>query len=132
MSLVEKNTPANGGDIRDVGSIPELGRSFGGGHGNPFQCSCLENPVDRGAWQATVHAVTESRTRLKRLAQHSLFFTHSSADGHLGGFHVLGVINSASVSIGVLASFHIRVCLFSGCVPESGIAGSHGSSIFSL
>ena len=55
-----KNLPANAGDIRDPGSIPGLGRSPGGGHGNPLQYSCLENPMDRGAWQATVCRVTES------------------------------------------------------------------------
>ena len=53
-----KNPPANMGDIRDTGSIPGLGRSSGGGHGNPLQYSCLENPRDRGAWQATVLGVT--------------------------------------------------------------------------
>ena len=57
-----KNLSANAGDIRDVGSIPGLGRSPGGGHGNPLQYSCLENPTDRGAWQATVHRVTELDT----------------------------------------------------------------------
>ena len=50
--VVVKNPPANAGDIRDVGSIPGLGRSLGGGHGNPLQYSCLENSVDRGAWWA--------------------------------------------------------------------------------
>ena len=50
-----KNLPANAGDIRDAGSIPGLGRSPGEEHGNPLQYSCLENPMDRGAWQATVH-----------------------------------------------------------------------------
>ena len=55
-----KNPPANAGDIRDLDSIPESGRSLGGGHGNPLQYSCLENSMDRGAWQATVHRVTES------------------------------------------------------------------------
>ena len=49
---------------RDMGSIPGLGRSPGGGHGNPPQFSCLENPMDRGAWRATVHGVSKSRTRL--------------------------------------------------------------------
>ena len=62
MTLVVKNPPAKTGDIRDAGSIPESGRSPGGGHGNPLQCSCLENPMDRGAWQAIVHRVTESDT----------------------------------------------------------------------
>ena len=55
-----------------MGSIPESGRSPGGGHGNPLQCSCLENPVDRGAWRATVHGVTKSQTRLSDKAQHSI------------------------------------------------------------
>ena len=63
-----KNPPADAGDIRDVGSIPELGRSFGGGHGIPFQCSCLENPVDRGAWRATAQEVAKSQTQPNDLA----------------------------------------------------------------
>ena len=56
-----KNPPANVGDARDVGSIPGLGRSPGGGHGNPLECSCLEKPMDRGAWWATVHGVFQAR-----------------------------------------------------------------------
>ena len=63
--LVVKNLPANAGDTRDGGSIPASGRSPGGGHGNPLQSSCLENPMDRGAWWATVHGVTKSWTQLK-------------------------------------------------------------------
>ena len=55
-----KNPPANAGDIRDVGLIPGSGRSPGGGHGNPLQYSCLENPMDRGAWRAAVHRLAES------------------------------------------------------------------------
>ena len=50
-----KNSPGNEGGIRVMGSIPESGRSPGGGHGNPFQDSCLENPMNKGAWWATVH-----------------------------------------------------------------------------
>ena len=57
--LVVKNPPANGGDMRDVGSVSGFGRSPGGGHGNPLQYSCLENPMDRGAWWATIHRVAE-------------------------------------------------------------------------
>ena len=49
---------------RDLGSIPGLGRSHGGGLGNPLQYSCLENPMDRGAWRAIVHGITKSRTPL--------------------------------------------------------------------
>ena len=64
-----KILPANAGDAGDVGSIPGLGRSPGGGNGNPLQYSCLENPVDRGAWWATVHRVAESYTT-ERLNTH--------------------------------------------------------------
>ena len=60
--LVVKNLPANAGDARDVGSIPGLGRPSGGGQGNPLQYSCLENPVETGAWRATVRRVAHSRT----------------------------------------------------------------------
>ena len=57
-----KSSPANAGDIRDVGLVPELGRSPGGGRGNLLQYSCLENPMDRGAWQAIVHRVVKNQT----------------------------------------------------------------------
>ena len=57
MALVVKNLPANAGDVRDVGLIPGLGRSLGEGHGSPLQYSCLENPMDRGAWRTTVYRV---------------------------------------------------------------------------
>ena len=66
-----KNPPANAGNTRDTGLIPGWGRSPGGGHGNPLQYSCLENPMDRGAWLATVHGVTKSQTRLKQLSTHT-------------------------------------------------------------
>ena len=56
-----KNPPATAGGIKDMGSIPGSARSPGGGHGNPHQYSYLENPMDRGAWQAAVHRVTQSR-----------------------------------------------------------------------
>ena len=62
-ALVVKNTPANAGDVIDVGLIPGSGRSPGGGHSNPVQYSFVENPMDRGAWRATVHrSHTESDT----------------------------------------------------------------------
>ena len=54
------NPPANAGDVRDIGSIPGSGRSHGGRHGNPLQYSCLENPMDKGAWWARVHSVTKN------------------------------------------------------------------------
>ena len=62
---VVRNLPANTGYTRDVGSIPGLGRSPGGGQGNPLQYSCLENPMDRGAWQVTLHGVAKRRAWLK-------------------------------------------------------------------
>ena len=62
---VVKNAHANSGDLRDMGSVPGLGRCPGGGHGNPLQYSCLENPMDKGGWQATVHGVAKSLTRLQ-------------------------------------------------------------------
>ena len=65
VALVAKNPPANSGDIRHASSVPELGRSPGEGNGNPLQYSCLENPMDRGTWQAIVHSVVKSWTQLK-------------------------------------------------------------------
>jgi len=62
--LVVKNLPANAEDVRNMGSIPGLGRSPGGGNGNPLQYACLGNPTDRGAWWAAVHGVSESQTQL--------------------------------------------------------------------
>ena len=77
--MVKKPT-ANAGDIRDVNSIPDPGRSTGGGNGNPLQYSCLENPVDRGAWWATVHSIANSWTQLKRLSKHVQFFRVPSGE----------------------------------------------------
>ena len=62
VAPVVNNLPANAGDIKDMGLIPGSGRSLGGENGNPLQCSCLENPMDRGAWWAIVHEIAESAT----------------------------------------------------------------------
>ena len=62
MTLVVKNPPANAGNVGDVGLIPASGRTSGRGKGNPFQYSCLENPMDRGAWKAAVCGVAQSDT----------------------------------------------------------------------
>ena len=68
-----KNLPANVRHTRDVGSIHGLGRSPRGGHGNPLQYSCPENSMDRGAWQATVHGITMSRTQLNMFCGKQFF-----------------------------------------------------------
>ena len=71
VALVVKNPPANAGDKRDVCLIPGLERSPGGGHGNLLQYSCLENPLNKGACQATAHRVTKSRRWLKWFSMHA-------------------------------------------------------------
>ena len=72
--LVVRNPPANAGDIRDSGSIPGSGSSPGAQQSNLLQYSFLENPMDRGAWQATVHGVAKGQTRLKWLSMHTRDF----------------------------------------------------------
>jgi len=69
--LEVKNLPANSGDVRERSSVPGLGRSPGVGNGNSLQYSCLENPMDRGAWRAMVLTVRKSRTQLKQLRMHA-------------------------------------------------------------
>ena len=78
VALVVKNPPANGGDSRDTGSIPALGRSPGEGNGDPLQYSCLGNPVDRGIWQSTVHGVTKSWAQLSTCTH-----THTKIEEYL-------------------------------------------------
>ena len=69
VALVVRKLSANTGDLRAVGLILRLGRSLGGG--NPLQYSCLENPIDRGAWPVTLPRITQSQTQLKRLSTHA-------------------------------------------------------------
>ena len=69
MVLVVKNLPANAGEVRDTSSVPGLGKSPRGGNGNPFQYSCLENPLDRGVWCVAVHGVTKSWTWLSNYSR---------------------------------------------------------------
>ena len=83
VALVVKNLPASAGDIRDAGLIPGLGRSPGGGHSNPLRYSCLENPMDRGSWWATVHGVA----RELDMTEHTLN-THTSTHTHWNHFVV--------------------------------------------
>ena len=72
--VVPKNLTTSTGEARDAGSIPGSGSFPRGGHGNPLQYSCLENPKDRGAWQVRVHRVTKSQTQLKWLSMHANIF----------------------------------------------------------
>ena len=67
VAPVVENLPASAGNLREVGSIPGSGRSPGEGNGNPLQYSCLENPIERGAWWAAVQGVVKSRTQLSML-----------------------------------------------------------------
>ena len=96
-----KNLPANAGDARDTGSIPGLGKSPRVGNGNPLQYSCLEDFMDRGAWWATGHGVTESRTQLstslivRRLPSHNLLHCFLS----LLSFSIFNIITALQVSI---------------------------------
>ena len=82
-----KNPSPKAGDLRDVGSIPGLGRSPGEGNGTPLQYSSLENPMDRGARQATVRGATKSRTRLSQLSVHVPLEMVNMVDFMLGGFY---------------------------------------------
>ena len=87
-----KNPPANAGDINDVGLIPEFRQSLGGSHGNPLQYSCLENPMDRGAWWPTVHGITKSQTQLKWLSTQTLFAISSVSSVYLSLLIFLPII----------------------------------------
>ena len=80
IALVLKNQPAIAGGIRDMGSVSGSGRAPEGGHGNPLQYPCLENPTDRGAWQSTVIRVAKSWTRLKQLSMTMRIYIHASSN----------------------------------------------------
>ena len=80
VAQMVKNLPAMLGDLS---SIPGLGRSPGGGHGNPLQYSCLENSMDRGAWQVIVHRVAKSQTQLKQLSMDARMTSKLQNESHI-------------------------------------------------
>ena len=92
VALVVKNLPAKAGNIRGMGWISWLGRSSGGGHGNPLKYSCLENPMDRGAWQAIVHGVAKSQTQLK-------WNTHTHTPKSIWKQSLLGGVNFLTITL---------------------------------
>ena len=112
--LVVKNSPANEEDIRDAGLILGLGRSPGRGYSNPLQYSFLENPMNRWVWQAMIHRVSKSQTRLKRLIMHAAcIMPHlvSSKDWYLLSFkHLLGI----GLGIGYTGDHLVLVTVFWG------------------
>ena len=115
MALVVKNPPANAGDLKDAGSIPGLGRYPGKVNGNPPYSSCLRDPMDRGAWWATVHRVTQSWTWLKWLNMQlvdpvnwskyylKLFFQHLYLD--------ISLAAQTQDQIECIISSHLTICL---------------------
>ena len=78
-----KNLPDNTEDIRDVASIPGSGRSPGEGNGNLFQYSCLENPMDRGAWRATAHGVSDRTYAIEHTCTHALLWIKQMTNENL-------------------------------------------------
>ena len=113
VTLVVKNSPANEGDVRDTGSVPGSGRSPGGGHSNPLQCSCLESPMDRGAWGATVHGVAWRRTRLSDGASTAHHFNgaklvRTDPASQLGSSLFKGIV----ISTFILTNFIYREIIF--------------------
>ena len=118
--LSGKESACNSGATGDVGSIPGSGRPLGGGHGNPLQYSCLENPMDRGAWQATVHRVAKSWTWLKQLSTHAhthvqVIFCLFVCQWTLGCFHVLTIVNNAAINKSVQIFIQILKRLLKRC-----------------
>ena len=94
--LSGKEPACNAGVAGDMGLIPESGRSPGGGHGNPLQYSCLENPMNKGAWWATVHGVTKSWTQLKWFSTHT--HTHTYACTHHSLYISIHLLNDILVT----------------------------------
>ena len=113
MALVVKNPHSNAGDVRNAGSIPELGRLPGEGHGNPIQSSCLKNPMDRGSWRATVHRVTQNRTRLKQwhTRTHTVYVHFKWPRNPLDKYHRL-VLLKIYIKLGNILNRTLKSCSY--------------------
>ena len=88
VALVIKTPPVNSGDLRDAGLIPVSGRSPGREDSNPFQYSCLENPMGRIAWQTTVHRISQCWTQLKRLRMQSCMCAYYRDKGKVESYRI--------------------------------------------
>ena len=130
--LVVKNPPANAGDTRNTGSIPGSGRSPGEGNGNPLQCSCLKNSMDRGAWQATVHAVPKNSVQFSHsvvsdsLQRHGLQHTRLPCPSPTPGVYS----NSCPLSQWCHPTISSSVIPFSSCLQSFPASGSFQMSQF--
>ena len=124
-----KNLPANAGDL---GSIPGSGRSPGEGNDNPLQYSCLENPMDRGAWGATVHRVAKSQTRLST-AQHSTFYNwcFESVQNSINKLPVTIILKKAAYFWIVTCLSHVPSIWKTYLIINRGLGVSAGTSISS-
>ena len=128
------NPPAYSGDLRNTGLIPGWGRSLGGGHGNPLQYSCLENPMDRGAWRATVHRVAKSRTRLSNLghthafvppANGSLCLEHPACSSLLAGGTPPCLLRFSGLHHLIPGAFsNVHILFLLGSLPRHSSVGS--------
>ena len=109
-ALVVKNPPDNAGDLRDVGLIPGSGRSPGGGHSNPVQYSCLENPMDRGVWRAMAHRIAKSWTRLKQFNMRACIYMSFNPLFYLLLFWVSSLFHSLNTGCHLIQSYY--QCVF--------------------
>ena len=122
---VGKNLLAHAGDS---GSIAGLGRSPWEGNGNPLQYSCLESPMDRRAWQATVHGIAELDMTVHML--HCILFIQSSGSGYLGCFHLLVLANNTLWTRVYKQLFELPLSILLGIYPEVKLLGSYGNSVW--
>ena len=124
--LVVKNLPANAGDARDVGSIPGLGRSPGVENGNPFQYSCLESSMDRGALWATVHGVTKSQNMTEQLNTHTHKHTHTRTQTQM---HPIDSVSLENPNTHICEVYLNKAVVFKTGFKTSTIQGHYGEEM---